>query len=131
MNKIYTFDINTSELNKNLFTIESDQVNYYKNKADRRLTNFMQVKDPNYKMIERMEEDPELIALIENVPHRIISYFRKIYKLYEQGEWGQAKIGLQKILKRINDGPTQFLIHFISEYNCIPPPGWKGVREIC
>lgn len=128
--KIYTVDVETSFLIPDRESYARTGKQVYAEKINKRFDNLIQIKDPNYRMISRMKEDPELIALMKNVPKNIIKYYKKIFKLYTQGDWKKAKNGLNKILKRKKDGPSMFLLEVMKGYNYKPPKKWKGVREI-
>ena len=68
INKIFTVDIDTSLLQPD----EDDEIltgkQNYREKVNRRLDNLVQTKDPNFRMISHMREDPELRSLVKNVP---------------------------------------------------------------
>lgn len=102
---------------------------HYKAKINERLENLVQVKDPNYVMAVRLRQDPELQALLKNVPKKILSYYKKMFQLYIKGDWKQAKRGLNKIIKRKKDGPSLFLLDVMKGYNYKPPRRWKGIRD--
>jgi len=99
INKIYTVD---SEANSIISDEESNMKTgkqHYKDKINKRYENLIKTKDPNFRMIVRMQQDTELISLLENVPKKLIAYYKKIYQLYSQGDWDKAREGLTKILK--------------------------------
>lgn len=102
---------------------------HYQEKINKRLNNLVETKDPNFKMISRMKEDPELIALLKNVPKKLILYYKKMFQLYIKGDWKKAKHGLNKIIKRKKDGPSLFLLEVMKEHGYKVPKKWKGIRE--
>ena len=81
-------------------------------------------------MIVKMRQDSELVDLTKNVSRRLISYFKKNYEFYNQGNWAKAKKGFTKIIKRKKDGPSLFLLETMKEYKFMPPQDWKGIRKI-
>lgn len=76
-----------------------------------------------------MRQDTELISLMQNVPKKLIAYYKKMFQYYTEGHWDKAKNGLTKILKRKEDGPSLFLMKTMEELKFIPPRKWHGVRE--
>ena len=102
----------------------------YKTKTSKRWDNLKQIKDPNYKLEVRFIEDNELVTLFEDVPTKVIKKFRKMYELYSKGSWAEAKVGLEKIVHYVKDGPSMFLLEVMRHYNYVPPANWKGFREL-
>lgn len=130
INKVYTVDVETGLIvpDKNAIVLTGKQ--HYQEKINRRLDNLVQTKDPNFKMAIRLRQDPELIALLKNVPKKILVYYKKMFQHYLKGEWRKWKSGLNKIIKRKKDGPSLFLLEVMKEYNFKAPKNWRGVREI-
>ncbi|CAI2366775.1 unnamed protein product [Moneuplotes crassus] len=128
--KIYTINIESSFLlpdeNTQILTGKEN----YREKVNNRLDNLVQTKDPNFRMISLMKLDPELKIMTKNVPKKLISYYKKVFELYSKGDWIRAKNGLNKILKRCQDGPSIFLLSIMKRYDYIPPKKWNGVRHI-
>ena len=103
INNIYTFDIEPKSIGPNDESIEfTNAAEYHKNKVNKRMQNLIHAKDPNYKMTFRFHEDPILHDLIKHTPKKIIAHFKKMFAFYIKGEWKQAKVGLNQIIKRKN-----------------------------
>jgi hypothetical protein len=71
-----------------------------------------------------------------------LSTFRQGYKLYIDGQWGQAKALLDDVMKMTSpnqyndnvtglplpDGPSTQLLKYMGTYNFVAPPDWDGVH---
>ncbi|CAI2386125.1 unnamed protein product [Moneuplotes crassus] len=128
IHKIYTVDCDTGMiLPDNDYPTGKE---HYRLKINKRLENLVQIKDPNFRMIVRFRQDDELISIMQNIPRRLLACFRKMYSYYREGDWDKAKIGLSKIIKKREDGPSIFLMKIMEEYKFIPPRKWKGIRNV-
>ena len=76
INNIYTFDVETSLIVPSENPLEQTTREHYRDKVNWRLNNLIRVKDPNFKMVSRLQNDPELIALTTHVPKKILAYYK-------------------------------------------------------
>lgn len=128
--RVFTVDVDTSRLVPDDASLAITGKDNYKTKINERLKNLVQIKDPNYVMAVRLKQDPDLAAVLKAIPKKIVGYYKKMFGLYSRGEWQSAKRGLNKILKRMKDGPSMFLLEVMRSYAFKPPKRWKGVRVL-
>ena len=128
--EVFIIDITANKLEAVRIDSKALLKENYKTKTGKRLELLKQIKDPNYKLEIRFIEDPQLTVLFENIPEKVIRKFRKMFELYSRGCWKEAKSGLEKIVKYMNDGPSMFLLEIMRHYSFKPPVAWSGIREL-
>jgi len=115
-------------------THEHHSFDFYQNKADSDLE-FCQ---PDQDTAEVMECDCDLVYLRRHVTAEFYDTHRKAVELYLQGDWSNARVGLEscnEMMKKIDsfengDGPSLVLLNYMANRDWTAPKDWKGFRPL-
>ena len=124
--KLYCFDMCTAGLG-------FSQAKPTKRKIDRKRKKLKEAIENRGIFVHELFTQSDEIALMRRQYHtEFFSHFSEALSFYLSGNWREAQAMLHdRCLPMLPlDGPTNSLLLYLQEHDCVPPPGWAGVREL-
>ena len=79
----------------------------------------------------KFELDIDIKTMRQTIPKEFLQEFQKGFSWYISGDWMQAQIHFNQVLKiRMSDNPTKLLLSVMEEYSFTSPDSWKGFRVL-
>lgn len=76
--------------------------------------------------------DQDIVRLQEGITHDFHNTWRQAFHYYINGKWTSAKELFIKCSSYMpyGDGPSECLLNFVNQHDCIPPDDWAGCRTL-
>ena len=135
--ELYTVDLSPQHLfkvagvnpRKNMEIFEKKKAKVFHNQQRDKLMAWIEKKRITGAL---WNEDKDVKSMREPFTKFFYDEWKQGFELYQKGEWKAAHevfTKTQVLGLAHQDGPSKALIGYMEETNCVPPPGWSGVKN--
>ena len=82
--------------------------------------------------VDIWDNDVDLVRLRSHFTDEMRAIWEHAMNSFIKGDWIDSREKIQLVLKKTDgqDGPAKLLLQKITDFNGIPPKGWKGFRPL-